>query len=326
MIPLWLDDVCDVMPGIGETAIGCRMQDLNDLHYFARVVETGGFSAAGRLLGVPKSRLSRRVAELEARLGARLLQRSTRKLMLTDLGERFYQHCRAMLQEAEAAEDTVAALTELPRGRLRVSCPVALAQGELAHFIPEFLAQYPQVRLEMLLTGRRVDLLEEAVDVALRVRSSDDEDPSLVVRKLRPAESILVAAPALVAGRDVASPDDLLQLPILGAIEADRRVHWRLHGPGGTIREIAQEPRLAADDFVLRKAAALKGLGVTSMPSVLVSAETTSGTLVRVLPDWQFSGGSLQAVYAHRRGLLPAMRAFIDFMAESFAREPCKLV
>lgn len=298
------------------------MQDLNDLHYFARVVETGGFSAAGRLLGIPKSRVSRRVAELEARLGARLLQRTTRKLALTEVGQRFYQHCRAMLQEAEAAEDTVAALTEMPRGRLRVSCPVALAQAELAQFVPEFLARYPLVRLEMLLTNRRVDLVDEAVDIALRVRSADDKDPSLIVRKLRPAEAILIAAPSLVAGVEVAAPQDLIQLPILGAIEADRRVHWRLHGPGGEVREVAVEPRLAADDFVLRKAAALAGLGVTSLPGVLCSAELAAGSLVRILPDWHFPGASLQAAYAHRRGLLPAMRAFIDFLAEAFARDP----
>lgn len=302
------------------------MKDLNDLLYFARVVESGGFSAAGRTLGIPKSRLSRRVAELEARLGARLLQRSTRKLVLTDVGERFYQHCRAMLQEADAAEEAVAALTEMPRGRLCVSCPVVLAQGELAGFVAEFLDRYPQVQLEMLLTSRRVDLMDEGVDVALRVRAMDDEDPSLVVRRLRPAESILVVAPAALAGVDVNTPDDLAKLPVLGAVGADRRVHWRLYGPGGAIREVAFEPRLAADDFVLRKTAALAGIGATMLPSVLCAKELAAGTLVRVLPAWGFSGGNLQAVYSHRRGLLPAIRAFIDFLAEAYAREPGRAV
>ncbi|WP_374347034.1 LysR substrate-binding domain-containing protein [Chitinimonas sp.] len=302
------------------------MQDLNDLHYFARVVEAGGFSAAARLLGLPKSRLSRRVAELEVRLGARLLQRTTRKLVLTEVGGRFYQHCQAMLQEAEAAEQTIAALTEVPRGRLRVSCPVALAQGELSRFLPEFLSRYPQVRLEMLLVNRRVDLFEEAVDVALRVRAEGDEDPALVSRRLRPAESILVAAPGLLAGKAISTPADLQALPVLGAIEADRRVHWRLFDADGEVADIAAEPRLAADDFVLRRVAAVAGLGVTMLPRVLCADELAQGTLLQVLPNWRLSGGNLQAVYAHRRGLLPAMRAFIDFLVEAYSREPGRAV
>ncbi|GAB3264427.1 LysR family transcriptional regulator domain-containing protein [Chitinimonas naiadis] len=302
------------------------MQDLNDLHYFAKVVEAGGFAAAGRLLGIPKSRLSRRIAELEGRLGVRLLQRTTRKLALTDVGDRYFQHCQAMLQEAEAADEAVAALSIAPRGRIRVSCPVALAQTQFVDIVPAFLAAYPEVRLEMVMTNRRVDLLEEGVDVALRVRTSGDEDPSLVTRRLRPASSILVMAPSLRRAVRVQSPDDLMRLPVLGAIEQDKRVHWLFTAPDGRQQEVALEPRLAIDEFGIRKAAAVRGLGVTMLPEVYCLEELAAGTLMRLLPDWTMPGGHLQAVYAHRRGLLPAVRVFVDFLAEAFGRDGDRLV
>ena len=137
------------------------MQDLNDLFYFARVVEAGGFAAAGRVLGIPKSRLSRRIAELEERLGTRLLQRTTRQLKLTAVGERYLRHCQAMLLEAEMADEAVASMTSEPRGRLRVSCPVGLAHSLLPQVISQFLEQYPLVQLDMVLLNRRVDLITE---------------------------------------------------------------------------------------------------------------------------------------------------------------------
>ncbi|QDQ28732.1 LysR family transcriptional regulator [Chitinimonas arctica] len=297
------------------------MQDLNDLHYFARVVEAGGFAAAGRLLGVPKSRLSRRVAELETRLGVRLLQRTTRKLALTEVGERYFRHCQAMLQEAEAAEEVVVTASAEPRGRLRVSCPVSVAQPMLTDVVSSFLAAYPQVQLDMLLTSRRVDLVEEGVDVALRVRAAGYEEPSLVTRRLRPANGILVAAPALLAGRALSRPEQLAQFPVLGATELDRRVHWHLVGPAGEVRELAFEARFATDDFVLRKAAALAGLGVTMLPLMNCDAEIANGSLVQLLPEWRMPGGNLLAVYPHRRGLLPAVRVFIDHLVHAFAEE-----
>ncbi|MED5607523.1 MULTISPECIES: LysR substrate-binding domain-containing protein [Pseudomonas] len=294
------------------------MQDLNDLFYFAKVVEAGGFAAAGRELGLPKSRLSRRVAELEARLNARLLQRTTRKLALTDIGERYYRHCQAMLVEAEMADEVVAQLSAEPRGRVRLSCPVALAETSLNAMLPGFLAGFPQVNLELLLTNRRVDLVNEGVDVALRVRAPGDEDPSLVTRRLRPAAAVLVAAPELLRGRQLQGPDDLAGLPVLGAIGNDRKVHLQLHGPGGEVRELALEARLAAEDFNLRKNVALAGLGITTLPLYYCQEELASGQLARVLPDWREPAAFLQAVYPHRRGLLPAVRALIDYLAEGF--------
>ena len=294
------------------------MQDLNDLYYFAKVVEAGGFAAAGRLLGIPKSRLSRRIAELEERLGARLLQRTTRQLKLTAVGERYLRHCQAMLLEAEMADETVASMSSEPRGRLRVSCPVGLAHEILPEIIAGFLEKYPLVQLEVMLLNRRVDLVTEGVDVALRVRELGDEDPLLVTRRLRQAQMLLVASPAFLRARVINQPDDLKKLPVLGALEADRMVHIRMLDQHDKRVDLSFEARLGIDDFIVRKACTLAGQGFTMLPMMYCEQELKDGTLVQLLPEWSLPGGWLQAVYPHRRGVMPAVRAWIDHMVESF--------
>jgi DNA-binding transcriptional LysR family regulator len=295
-------------------------RNLSDLYYFAKVVEAGGFAAAGRLLGIPKSRLSRRIAELEERLGARLLQRTTRQLNLTAVGERYLRHCQAMLLEAEMADEAVASMTSEPRGRLRVSCPVGLAHEFLPGVISSFLQRFPQVQLEMQLLNRRVDLVTEGIDVALRVRELGDEDPFLVTRRLRQAQTVIVAAPSFVRERQINTPDDLKQVPVLGALEADRLVHLRMIGEQGQTCDLSLEARLGIDDFVVRKACTLAGLGFTILPMMYCEEELANGSLVQLLPQWSLPGGWLQAVYPHRRGVLPAVRAWIEHLAESFNR------
>lgn len=294
------------------------MQDLNDLYYFARVVEAGGFSAAGRLLGIPKSRLSRRIAELEERLGTRLLQRTTRQLKLTGVGERYLRHCQAMLLEAEMADEAVASMVSEPRGRWRGSSPVALAHAFLPEVISSFLARYPQVQLDMVLLNRRVDVITEGIDVALRVRDQGDEDPTLVTRRLRQAQMLLVAAPNFAAEHVIEQPQDLINLPVLGALEADRLVHLRLLDAKGNREDLALEARLGIDDFVVRKSAAVAGLGFTALPIMHCEEELARGELIRLLPEWSLPSGYLQAVYPHRRGVLPAVRAWIDHLIISF--------
>lgn len=297
------------------------MQDLNDLYYFVKVVDAGGFAAAGRLLGIPKSRLSRRIAELETRLNASLLQRTTRKLALTAVGERYLQHCQAMLLEAEMADEAVASLSAEPRGRLRVSCPVGLLQWKLDDVVSEFVANFPQISLEIILVNRRVDLINEGIDVALRVRDIGDDDPSLIVRHLAPAHGLLVAAPALLESHSIIEPQDLNKLPVLGAIEADSKVHFQLKHLSGKRCDIAIDPRLAVDAFPVRKAAALRGLGFTMLPLMNCREELANGRLVQILPDWSLPGGHLQAAYTHRRGTLPAVRAWIDHITAVFDKD-----
>jgi DNA-binding transcriptional LysR family regulator len=216
------------------------------------------------------------------------------------------------------ADEAVASMSSEPRGRLRVSSPVGLAHQFLPVIIESFLAKYPQVQLEMILLNRRVDLISEGIDVALRVRDLGDEDPLLMTRRLRQARLTLVASPALVDGRQIETPDDLRQLPVLGALEADRLVHVRLLSTAGQSVELALEARLGIDDFIVRRACTLTGLGFTLLPSMYCEEELRDGRLVELLPGWSSPDGWLQAVYPHRRGMLPAVRAWIDHLVEAF--------
>lgn len=294
------------------------MQDLNDLFYFAKVVECGGFMAAGRKLGVPKSRLSRRVAELEARLGVRLLQRTTRKLALTEVGGNYYEHCRAMLAEAEAAEEAILRATAEPRGLVRVSCPEMIAKSLIGPILPRFLAEHPQVRIVLDATGRRVDLIEEGIDVALRVRLVIEESASLVARRLGMARGYLVASPALLAEHGVPkTPADLPRYPLLTMSRPDGRgLVPLLDGEGHEYSVWVDAPRLMTDDLVVLTQAAVAGMGVVALPVLVCQEELADGRLVPILPDYQIPGGILHMVFPTRRHLVPAVRAFIDFLVE----------
>lgn len=294
------------------------MQDLNDMLYFAEVVERGGFAAAGRALGIPKSRLSRRIAELEARLGVRLLQRTTRRLSLTDVGEAYLRHCQSMRDAAAAAEDTVAQVQTEPRGTLRVSCPVTLSQTVLGARMPEFLRRCPQVRVEMLVTNRPVNLVEEGIDVALRVRPSLDDSGSMVVKRLDLARSILVASPELLAREG--TPDTLEGLERFDGLAmsaVDGVATWQVVGPRGQTQVLHHRVRYVADDLLTLKLAALGGAGIGWMPDYMCHAEILQGQLVHLLPGWTLPRNIVHAVFASRRGLTPAVRHFLDFLAET---------
>lgn len=292
------------------------MQDLNDLLYFAKVVEHGGFMAAGRVLGIPKSRLSRRVAELERRLGVRLLQRTTRRLSLTDIGNQYYQHCRSMLAEAEAAEEAIAHSSAEPRGLIRVSCPELLAKTMLGPALPRFMARHPQVRVWLEATNRRVDLIEEGIDVALRVRNVIEDSANLVVRRLGISRVILVASPALLQRHPPPTmPSELGALPALTMSRADGRASWVLLDDAGHSYAIQIDaPRLMTDDMVVLRDAAVAGLGVAALPAHYCHQELADGRLARLLPAFDFPWGILHAAFPTRRGMSPAVRAFIDFL------------
>ncbi len=293
------------------------MQDLNDMAYFAEVVERGGFAAAGRTLGVPKSRLSRRVAELEARLGVRLLQRTTRKLSLTEVGEVYHRHCMAMRDAADAAAEAVAQAQTEPRGTIRVACPVTLAQTTLGTVLPLFLARHPHVKVDMRVSNRVVDLVEEGVDVALRVRPSLEDSGSLVVKNLGLTCSLLVASPQLLErqGRPT-SVDDLARLDSVSMSATDGRAVWHLQGPGGAVHMLQHPPRLVADDLLTLKLAVLGGVGMSMLPAYMCTDELRTGQLLPVLPGWAPLPGVFHAVFPSRRGMVPAVRRFLDFLEE----------
>ena len=289
---------------------------LDDLYYYAMVVKHGGFAAAGRELGVPKSRLSRHVNRLEERLGVRLLQRSTRRFVVTDTGENLYRHCQAMLAEAESAFEVVEQAQSEPRGLLRVACPIALASTQLAPLIPRFLRRYPKVRLDLHVDNRRIDVLAERFDAALRVRTEPSGEDGLVMRRFAELCELLVASPDyLEQTGQPAHPDDLRQLSTLSFAPGETQ-HWTLNGPNGQQVDIEHAPRLLSHNFPVLRQAALDDLGIALLPASVIEADLASGRLVHVLPDWRLPQGVLHVVFPSRRGLLPAVRAFIDFLVD----------
>ena len=298
-------------------SLGGALQDLNDLYFFAMVVEHGGFSAAGRALGIPKSPLSKRVAQLEERLGVRLLQRTTRRFVVTEVGERFYGHCRAVLEEAHAAQEAVDVLRAEPRGVVRMSCPVSLAQTVVAHVLPEFLARYPKLQVRVLSSDRRVDVVGEGYDIAIRVRSKLDSDANLVMRTFGLSRVLAVASPELLdhEGRPTV-PAQLASLPALSMQEHEGVQTWELTDAGGARVTVEMTARLVSGEFALLLEAARRGLGVALLPEFICAPALASGELEVVLPDWSVPGGTMHFVYPSRRGMLPGVRALVDFLAE----------
>jgi len=293
------------------------VNDLNDLYYFAMVVEHSGFAAAERALGIPKSRLSRRISQLETDLGARLLQRSTRRFAVTDVGQSVYRHAQAMLAEAGAAREVVDRLSAEPRGLVRVSVPVGIAQQLMPQLLPDFLARYPKVRVQMHVSNRRVDVINEGFDVAIRVRAKLDDDGSLVMRSFGQIQELLVASPGYLdrAGRP-REPEDLTAHTTLSMSEEEARQRWELQGEDGEVRRIELKPRIAGFDFPMLMALAKQGLGITLIPETICADAVRNRELEVVLPSWRLPMGICHAVFASRRGLLPAVRMFIDHLAE----------
>lgn len=299
------------------------MRDLNDMLYFAQVVEHGSFAGAGRALGVPKSRLSRRVAKLETDLGVRLLQRTTRKLSLTTAGKLYYQHCSAMCDEAEAAAAAVAQVQAEPRGMIQVVCPVTLAQTVIGPILSDYLLNHPLVQVHLTVSNRVVDLVEEGVDVALRVRTSVDDSGSMVVKHLGESQALLVASPELLERHGYAvEPSDLTLLPSVAMSASDGRAYWKLFGPNGAQYTVAHRPVFLADDLLTLKFSILGGVGLGILPDYMCHDEVAAGRLVAVLPGWTPQPGIVHAVFSSRRGLIPAVRSFLDFLGERLGHQP----
>ncbi len=295
------------------------MQDLNDLYYFVQVVDHGGFAPAGRALGIPKSKLSRRLAMLEERLGARLIQRSTRHFAVTEIGLRYYEHCRAMLVEAEAAQEVIDVSRAEPRGVVRLTCPIALLHANVGPMLADFMAAHPFINLHLEATNRRVDVVSEAVDVAIRVRPPPLEDSDLVMRVLADRGQCLVASPGLVQQHGfAATPGELDGWPSLGLGPAHASQRWELFGPDGAQATVYHQPRFVTSDMVALRDAALAGVGVVQLPRLMLRDYLENGDLVCVVPGWEPRREIIHAVFPSRRGILPSVRLLIDFLARRF--------
>lgn len=294
------------------------MHDLNDMTYFVAVVRHGGFSAAARATGLEKTRLSRRIAALEERLGVRLLQRNTRVISLTEAGERFYGQAASLVAEAQSAFDSIADLRSTPAGTVRLSCPQVMAQSTLVPILPGFLARYPRVRIELDSSDRHVDLLKERFDLALRAHVRIEETAGLVARELARVRRILVAAPScLERGGRPQAPEDLAGMETLcrpGDVR-DGQGRWELSDPSGKTSLVAHRPRLVSDDLRMQVAAAAEGIGIALLPEAIVAERVRAGELEVVLPAWTAAGHVIHLLYPPPRGMLPSVRSLIDYLS-----------
>lgn len=298
------------------------LESLTAMVGFARVVDEGSFSRAAERLGVSKSTISKQVARLEDRLGTRLLNRSTRRLALTEAGTRLYERCQRIIAEAEAAEAEAGSLQTEPSGLLRVSTGVSFGQLHLARCLPALLERHPGLSVELVLNDRVVDLVEEGYDVALRI--GDLADSALIARRLSPVRRVLAAAPSYLARRGTpALPRDLAAQghDCLGYSYSAGGCEWVLHGPDGAHRH-RFKPRVLANNGDSLAAMAAAGLGIVQMPTFILDRGLRSGALAVVLPEFEPPPISLYAVYPPGRPLAAKVRAFIDFAVASFTDRP----
>ncbi|OON62500.1 LysR family transcriptional regulator [Massilia sp. KIM] len=296
------------------------MYDLNDIYYFVKVVEHGGFTQAGRALNVAKSRLSRRIAALEERYDVRLLQRSTRHFSVTETGHEFYERCVAVLLEAEAAHDVIERKQVEPQGTIRMTCPTALLRYRIGDIVSRFMVKYPKINVQLEATDRRVDVLGERLDLALRVRFPPLEDSNLIMRVLSESPHRLVVSPQFLEERGLPKhPADLSGLPSIGW--GPPRDHlWDLLGPDGVEAQVRHHPRYITDDLTALRQAALHGVGIAQLPCMVVEEQLKDGTLVDIMPGWAPKSGIAHAVFPSRRGLLPSVRLLIDFLVKHYPR------
>ncbi len=295
--------------------------DANDLILFAQVMETGSFSRAAERTGLPKSTLSRRITTLETKLGERLLTRSTRRLAITEFGERILEHARRLLEETEAASAMALHRQGVPRGVLRVSMPPDFVELDLTPFLLQFAASYPEVRLELDLSPRRVDLLAERFDLAVRVASRLPDDSTLVARKLCELENGLYASPAYLARYGVPEkPQDLLEHVGLRLIGGNgEALPWRL-SRGAEHWEGMPDGPLAANSPRLQRDLARHGMGIVGIDDRFAQHWVEQGLLERVLPEWALPTVTIWCVTPGRR-LLPARTtAFIDMLRAALAK------
>ncbi|MGR9506749.1 LysR substrate-binding domain-containing protein [Rhizobium leguminosarum] len=289
--------------------------NLNDLHLFVQAVDSGSFTAAARHLGIPKSTVSKRVAELEARLGVRLIQRTSRSFALTELGREFFQHAQASIIEAEMAEGIVRRHLAEPAGSVRLTASVPTAQFTLAEHLPALTARYPKLRLSVHVTDRFVDIVQEGFDIALRSHRGPLPDSALVQRKLASHPFFILASLDYISTHGQPHrPEELAQhATIMTSLTEDQ---WRLYFDGGDEVLVTLHSVMAADEPYVLMEMAVSGLGITCLPTSVCRKALADGRLVRVLPEWTAGSIETTILMPHRRGQLPAVRAVVDFLAE----------
>ncbi|MCV0437003.1 MAG: LysR family transcriptional regulator [Hydrogenophaga sp.] len=295
------------------------MENLDDFIAFLRVAEAGGFSAAERTTGIPKSRLSRRVAELEQKLGVRLAQRSSHAFHLTDVGEQVYRHARAIADEAEAVQVTVSETQVEPRGLIRVSSSLLTGERFLARWLSEFMVLHPKVRISLDLSNHFVDLLAERFDLAIRVSGTPLAAADVVARQISTGKMVLVASPEILARHGVPrSPIDLERFPLVAQGNAENVRPWMFRESDGRDLTYFPQPRFVSDNLIAVREAALAGVGVAQMPLEACDEALRHGSLSELLPQHAPAASTVYAIYPSRRGVTSAVRTLIAFLEDRF--------
>ena len=289
------------------------MNPFEDMRIFCQVIDSGSFTAAADQLGLSKQFVSRRVMQLEERLGVRLLNRSTRRLDVTPLGQSYYDSAMRLLNDVEQMEQGIAGQTTEPRGTLRLSAPLSFAMAHLGCLLPLFLQRYSEIAVEVDLTDRPVDLLSEGYDLALRIGVR--EVSALIARRIALIDRVYCASPAYLAERGTPlKPEDLHTHECL-PYGHGRQVQWRFEGQGKPLT-LNVSGRMRVNNGELLRDAAIAGIGITYLPTFIVGAALEDGRLVRVLDEFRSAPLALSAVYPQHRQRSPAVQALIEFLRE----------
>lgn len=297
------------------------MNDLNDIAVFVTVVDTGSFTATAERLKLSRPVVSKYVSRLEDQLAVRLLNRTTRRLSLTEAGRIFYERSRRGLDDIAEAQAEVLQLQDHPRGVLRINVPMSFGVLHIAPLLPEFMRQYPEVLVEIDLNDRKLDVIDEGFDVSVRI--SDLPDSSLVARRLAPCRHVIAAAPEYLEQQGTPrKPSDLPDHALLSYSLQQSALNWHFLDPARQPVQVAVRPRIQLNNSLALRETLLRGLGIARVPTFLVGDDLKSGRLIRLLPDHQCFEVSIFLVYPQRRHLSPKVRAFADFVATKIQPQP----
>jgi len=297
--------------------------DLNDIVVFTKVAETKSFTGAADALGLPKSTVSRKLAQLEERLGVRLVQRTTRKLALTEIGEMYYERCSRIVQDVVSAEQLVTDLQATPRGRLRISATVDFSTRWLGDIVASFLAQHPDINIELEATDEVVDLIEDGFDVA--VRFGPMPESTLIARRLCTLQLVMAATPAYLAKNPIKSIEELDGLEHILVTPTTATQAWTLHNDkdgGDQTHEFGRPARFASNNYGAVRDVALAGGGIAILSEFMIADDLAAGRLVRVLPEWHTKVTEVHAVYPARHNLPPRLTLFLDHLAKALNPPP----
>lgn len=310
-----------VLGGGHQRREGDVVLDLNDFRYFVGVVDSGGLTAASRTMNIPKSTLGHRLQQLEASLGVRLMNRTSRSQSTTEAGALFYRHAVDMLHHADMAENLVRQRLAEPSGLIKYSTAIGTSLFALRFIVPAFVRDHPKIKIIQHISDEQIDIVGGSYDLAIRAHSGPLSDSGLVQRVLARGPWLLFASPSYLQLRGQPhTPEDLSSHDLIMMLSPGHAPTWRLSHSMIGERVFSVDPRIAGNDLVMLKQAALDGIGIAALPEFICRSDVQDGTLVRVLPGWRAGEASITAVLPFRDGVLPSVRSFLDYLAKELPK------